>query len=85
MLSVSSSIDGLSNSWLLDSACSFHVTPHRNWFDTCRSINCGSVRIDNDATCTIIGMRTSKIKMSDGMVRILEKVRHIPDMRKNLI
>uniref|UniRef100_A0A2N9EZR3 CCHC-type domain-containing protein n=1 Tax=Fagus sylvatica TaxID=28930 RepID=A0A2N9EZR3_FAGSY len=52
MLSVSSSTDGLNNSWLLDSACSFHVTPHRNWFDTYRT---------------------------------LEEVRHIPDMRKNLI
>jgi hypothetical protein len=36
----------------------------------------------NDATCTIIGMGTIKIKMSDGVVRTLEKVRHIPDMRK---
>uniref|UniRef100_A0A2N9HWT1 Integrase catalytic domain-containing protein n=1 Tax=Fagus sylvatica TaxID=28930 RepID=A0A2N9HWT1_FAGSY len=45
MLSVSSSTDGLNNSWLLDSACSFHVTPHRNWFDTYRSINCGFVRM----------------------------------------
>uniref|UniRef100_A0A2N9G4M2 CCHC-type domain-containing protein n=1 Tax=Fagus sylvatica TaxID=28930 RepID=A0A2N9G4M2_FAGSY len=85
MLSVSSSTDGLNNSWLLDSACSFHVTPHRNWFDTYRSINCGSVRMGNDATCTIIGMGTIKIKMSDGVVRTLEEVRHIPDMRKNLI
>jgi hypothetical protein len=85
MLSVSSSTDGLNNSWLLDSACSFHVTPHRNWFDTYRSINCGSVRMGNDAACTIIGMRTIKIKMSDGVVRTLEEVRHIPDMRKNLI
>uniref|UniRef100_A0A2N9HBW1 Integrase catalytic domain-containing protein n=1 Tax=Fagus sylvatica TaxID=28930 RepID=A0A2N9HBW1_FAGSY len=85
MLSVSSSTDGLNNSWLLDSACSFHVTPHKNWFDTYRSINCGSVRMGNDATCTIIGMGTIKIKMSDGVVRTLEEVRHIPDMRKNLI
>uniref|UniRef100_A0A2N9IUP8 CCHC-type domain-containing protein n=1 Tax=Fagus sylvatica TaxID=28930 RepID=A0A2N9IUP8_FAGSY len=85
MLSVSSSTDGLNNSWLLDSACSFHVTPHRNWFDTYRSINCGSVRMGNDAACTIIGMGTIKIKMSDGVVRTLEEVRHILDMRKNLI
>ena len=41
--------------------------------------------MDNDATCTIIGMKIIKIKMSDGVVRILEKVRHISDMRKNLI
>jgi hypothetical protein len=39
----------------------------------------------NDATCTIIGMGTIKIKMSDGVVRTLEEVRHIPDMRNNLI
>uniref|UniRef100_A0A2N9HJ44 Integrase catalytic domain-containing protein n=1 Tax=Fagus sylvatica TaxID=28930 RepID=A0A2N9HJ44_FAGSY len=57
----------------------------KNWFDTYRSINCGSVRMGNDATCTIIGMGTIKIKMSNGVVRTLEEVRHIPDMRKNLI
>jgi hypothetical protein len=39
----------------------------------------------NDATCTIIGMGTIKIKISDGVVRTLEEVRHISDMRKNLI
>jgi hypothetical protein len=39
----------------------------------------------NDTTCTIIGMGTIKIKMSDGVVRTLEEVRHIPNMRKNLI
>uniref|UniRef100_A0A2N9J7Q6 Reverse transcriptase Ty1/copia-type domain-containing protein n=1 Tax=Fagus sylvatica TaxID=28930 RepID=A0A2N9J7Q6_FAGSY len=50
-----------------------------------KSINCGSVRMGNDATCTIIGMGTIKIKMSDGVVRTLEEVRHIPDIRKNLI
>jgi hypothetical protein len=39
----------------------------------------------NDATCIIIGMETIKIKMSDSVVRTLQEVRHIPDMRKNLI
>uniref|UniRef100_A0A2N9EW59 Integrase catalytic domain-containing protein n=1 Tax=Fagus sylvatica TaxID=28930 RepID=A0A2N9EW59_FAGSY len=32
-----------------------------------------------------VKMGTIKIKMSDGVVRTLEEVRHIPDMRKNLI
>ena len=54
MLSVSSSTDDLNNSWLLDSACSFHVTPHRSWFDTYRSVNCSSVRMGNDASCKFI-------------------------------
>uniref|UniRef100_A0A2N9F9A0 CCHC-type domain-containing protein n=1 Tax=Fagus sylvatica TaxID=28930 RepID=A0A2N9F9A0_FAGSY len=59
MLSISSSTDGLNNSWLLDSACSFHVIPHKKWFDTYRCLM--------------------------DVVRTLEEVRHIPDMRKNLI
>ena len=61
------------------------MTPHKNWFDTYRLINCGSIRMGNDATSTIIRMRTIKIKMSDGVVRTLEDVRHIPNMKKNLI
>ena len=61
------------------------MTPHGNWFDTYRSVNCGSVRMGNDTTCTIFGMGTIKIKMSDGVVRTLEEVRYIPNMRKNLI
>jgi hypothetical protein len=85
MLSVSSIIDSLNNSWLLDSTCSFHVTLYRNWFDTYRSVSCGSVQMGNDATCTIIRMRTIKIKMSDGVVRTLEDLRHIPEMKNNLI
>ena len=54
MIYVSSSTDDLINSWLLDSACSFHVTPHRSWFDTYRSVNCSSVRMGNDASCKFI-------------------------------
>ena len=50
MLSVSSSASRLIDSWVLDSACSFHVTPHRDWFDTYKSVNCGSVLIDRKST-----------------------------------
>uniref|UniRef100_A0A2N9HFB8 CCHC-type domain-containing protein n=1 Tax=Fagus sylvatica TaxID=28930 RepID=A0A2N9HFB8_FAGSY len=85
MLSVSSSTDDLNNSWLLDSACSFHVTPHRSWFDTYRLVNCSFVRMDNDASCKVIGIGTIKIKMFDNVVRTLGEVRHVPEMKKNLI
>ena len=39
----------------------------------------------NDATCPIIGIGTVKIKMFDGVVRVLSNVRYVPDFRKNLI
>ena len=39
----------------------------------------------NDATCSVIGIGTVKIKMFDGDVRVLNNVRHVPNLRKNLI
>ena len=39
----------------------------------------------NDATCPVIGIGTVKIKMFDGVMRVLSNVRHVPDIRNNLI
>ena len=36
----------------------------------------------NDATCPVIGICTVKIKMFDGVIRVLSNVRHVPDLRK---
>jgi hypothetical protein len=36
MLSVASNSEHLVDSWLLDSACLFHMTSNRDWFDTYR-------------------------------------------------
>ena len=43
------------------------------------------VQMGNDATCLVIGISTVKIKMFDGIVRVLSNVRHVPELRKNLI
>ena len=34
MISISSSQDHLTDSWIMDSTCSYHVTPNKDWFDT---------------------------------------------------
>jgi hypothetical protein len=47
------------------------VTSQRNWFDTYRSVNYGSVQMVNDATFTIIGIGAIKIKIFVGVVRTL--------------
>lgn len=39
----------------------------------------------NDVVCKVIRIGTVKIKMFDEVVRLLGKVRHVPDLRKNLI
>ena len=61
------------------------MTPKKDWFDTYKPYNGGMVQMGNDATCSVIGIGTVKIKMFDGVVRVLNNVRHVPNLRKNLI
>ena len=72
-------------SWILDSTCYFRVIPNKDWFNIYRLINYGFVSIGNDASCKVIGIWNIKIKMFDGVVRTLCDVRHVPNLRKNLI
>ena len=55
------------------------------WFDMYKPYNSGMVQMGNDATCLVIEIGIMKIKMFDGIVRVLCNVRHVPDLRKNLI
>ncbi|KAG9450482.1 hypothetical protein H6P81_010447 [Aristolochia fimbriata] len=85
VLSISSGMDSYSNSWILDSGCSYHMCPHRSWFSTFVDYNGGKVLMGNNAVCKTIGMGTIKIKMFDGIVRTLADVRYVPKLKKNLI
>ncbi|KAG8489926.1 hypothetical protein CXB51_015938 [Gossypium anomalum] len=71
--------------WILDSGCSFHMCPNREWFSTYSSVEGGVVRMGNDSSSKVIGIGTVKIKMHDGTIRTLSDVRYVPDLRKNLI
>ena len=85
MLLVSSNPNHLTNSWIMDSACSYHMTPNKDWFDTYRLVNFDYVLMGNDASCRVFGMANIRVKMFDGVIRTLCDVRHVPDLRKNLI
>ena len=82
---VSSNVDWLIDSWVLDSACSFHVTPQRDWLNTYRLVNCGSVLMEHNLVCKVVGTATIKVNMFDNVVRTLMDVRHVPDLQNNVI
>ena len=44
-----------------------------------------TIIMGNNATCSVIGIGTMKIKMFDGVVRVFEDVRHTSDLIDNLI
>ena len=82
---VSLGIDSLIDSWILDSACSYHMYPNRQWFDTFKTCNAGTMLMGNDARCNVIGPGTIKVRIFERIVKILTNVKYIPDLKKNLI
>ena len=61
------------------------MTPRRNLFFKYKSIDGGSVRMGNNMTCSMVGIGSIKFKMWDGTIKILAEVRHIPDLKRNLV
>jgi len=85
VLSVDNHHQHFENQWILDSGCSFHMCPNKTWFDTYEEKSSGNVFMGNDVLCKTIGIGTIKIKMHDGIIRTLTKVRHVSELKKNLI
>jgi len=72
--------------WILDTACSFHICCNREWFSSYESVQSGDVvRMGDNNPNEIVGIGSVRIRTHDGMVRTLDKVRHIPTMARNLI
>ncbi|KAI9186582.1 hypothetical protein LWI28_018815 [Acer negundo] len=71
--------------WILDSDCTYHMCPMRDLFAAYQSIDVGKVLMGNNVACMLIGIGSVKIKMFDSEIRTLTNVRHIPDLKRNLI
>ncbi|KAH9743695.1 hypothetical protein KPL70_003390 [Citrus sinensis] len=74
-----------SGEWILDSGCSFHMCPHKDFFVTFKSIDGGKVLLRNNLACKVAGIGSVRIKMYDGSVKGLEQVRYVPELKRNLI
>ncbi|KAG8489449.1 hypothetical protein CXB51_017818 [Gossypium anomalum] len=75
----------VSEEWILDSGCTFHMSPNRDWFTTYETVSESVVLMGNNTSCKIAGVRTIKVKMFDGVVKTLSNVRHVPELKRNFI
>ena len=74
------------NTWMLNLACTYHYTSHREWFHSYdRSNDGGSVSRGDDHPCLVAGVGTVRVRMYDEVVRTLSNVKHVPELKKNLI
>ncbi|CAO2827530.1 unnamed protein product [Amaranthus hypochondriacus] len=78
------SLESKEESWVLDSGASFHATSNKNFFEKYVNRNLGQVYLGDDQPCDIVGQGNVKIKLN-GSAWELKDVKHVPDLRKNLI
>ncbi|KAG8489132.1 hypothetical protein CXB51_017197 [Gossypium anomalum] len=85
LLAASANNSKVSEEWILDSGCTFHMSSNRDWFTTYETVSEGVVLMGNNASCKIAGVGTIKVEMYDGVVRTLSDVLHVPELKRNLI
>lgn len=78
-------VDSPVDSWVLDSGASFHTTPHQNIMENYVAGNYGKVYLADGLPLDIVGIGDINLKMSDGRVWKITKVRHVPKLMRNLI
>ena len=72
------------HTWLVDSGVTFHVTPHHQWF-TDYSGSAGLLCLGNVEECQIFRVGTIPLWLPNGNEIILQQVRHVPNLKRNLI
>jgi hypothetical protein len=55
--------------WVLNSACTFHICLHRDWFSDYVQSHAGEVDIGDGSTCEIIGISSIYIQVHDGSIK----------------
>ncbi|KAG8499853.1 hypothetical protein CXB51_006283 [Gossypium anomalum] len=71
--------------WILDSGCTYHMCPNKDWFFTLKELEDGVVLMGNDSACKTMGVGTVQLKNHDGSIQVLTDVRYVPSLKKNLI
>ena len=78
-------VDSPLDDWVLDSGVSFHNTPHQEIIQNYAAGDFGKVYLADGLVLDVVGLGNVRISLPNGSVWLLEKVRHIPNLRRNLI
>ena len=71
--------------WVIDSGASFHTTPWRKCFSSYTVGDYGCVKMGDIGACKIAGIGSVCLTMSTGCRLTLRDVRHVPDIRLNMV
>ncbi|GJR18120.1 putative RNA-directed DNA polymerase [Tanacetum coccineum] len=73
------------SSWILDSGATCHVATQKDYYSSYTPGDFGVVRIGNTGLSRIASIGDICLKFDTGMELVLHNVKHVPDMRLNII
>uniref|UniRef100_A0A2N9EY29 CCHC-type domain-containing protein n=1 Tax=Fagus sylvatica TaxID=28930 RepID=A0A2N9EY29_FAGSY len=79
------SVDSPIESWVLDSGASFHTNAHREIIQNYVAGDFSKVYLADDKALDVVGMGDVRITLPNGSIWLLQKVRHVPELKRNLI
>lgn len=71
--------------WILDSSCSYHMTPNRSRFLEYHSIYGRVSYMENEQQCRVNGIGIVEVKFVDGAITALQEVKYVQMLKRNLI
>ncbi|KAD5318290.1 hypothetical protein E3N88_18236 [Mikania micrantha] len=73
------------SSWVVDSGATCHVTSKRDFYTSYTPGDFGIFKMGNSGLSKIVGVGDICLKFDTGMELVLHNVKHVPDIRLNLI
>ncbi|GJW05065.1 retrovirus-related pol polyprotein from transposon TNT 1-94 [Tanacetum coccineum] len=70
---------------IMDSGCSYHMTPRLDILFDFLECDGGSVQLGDNRECKIRGIGKVRLQLRDGSSFVLNNVRYIPELKRNLI
>ena len=71
--------------WVIDSGFSYHMKSRRDWFETFEDTASGHVMLGDNFSVEVEGVGSIRIKAYGGTVKVLNNVRYVPKLKRNLI
>ena len=69
--------------WILDSGCTFHMSPYKGYFSDYQDFDGGRVMMGNNSVCKVIGISKIYLKLHDGSrsIKEIRQVRHFQNLK----
>ncbi|GKV32108.1 hypothetical protein SLEP1_g40737 [Rubroshorea leprosula] len=78
-------VENLDAKWIIDYGASYHCVPKREYFSTYKARDFGTITMGNQSVSHIMGVGDICVQTNVGCTLTLKNVRHVPDMRMNLL